>query len=49
MIIINTIMLIIISTVIMIFFYFFFIPLLVYSLFPTAAHQNNFGAQSADC
>lgn len=41
-------MLIIISTVIMMIFLIYFFT--AFSLiFPTAAHQNNFGAQSADC
>lgn len=41
-------MLIIITTVIMMIFFFFFFT--AFSLiFPNAAHQNNFGAQSADC
>lgn len=40
-------MLIIISTVIMMIFFFFFTAFSL--IFPNAAHQNNFGAQSADC
>lgn len=41
-------MLITITTVIMMIFFFFFFT--AFSLiFPNAAHQNNFGAQSADC
>lgn len=41
-------MLIIITTVIMMIFFLFFFT--AFSLiFPNAAHQNNFGAQSADC
>lgn len=39
-------MLIIITTVIMMIFFFFTAFSLI---FPNAAHQNNFGAQSADC
>lgn len=38
-------MLIIITTVIMMIFFFTAFSL----IFPNAAHQNNFGAQSADC
>lgn len=40
-------MLIIITTVIMMIFFFFFTAFSL--IFPNAAHQNNFGAQSADC
>lgn len=42
-------MLIIITTVIMMIFFFIFFFTAFSLIFPNAAHQNNFGAQSADC